>query len=1093
MRKILQWTMILALLLGSQSLPALAGGGSVSLANGESNQDQSINAQSNANKTVTFVVKDAQGQPMVGAMAKVKGTTNAKIVNADGSVTLQAKVGDIVQISFMGFKPLEVPVTSQSNYTATLLEDAIALEEVVVVGFGNQLKTKMTGSVSVVKSDALESRPVSNVGQALQGLVPGLQMGVNSAGGELNNTMTMNIRGGGTIGAGSGGGVLVLIDGMEGNMNALNPQDIDNISVLKDASASAIYGSRAPFGVLLITTKKGTAGKISVNYNNNFRWTDPILTPKMLGSLDFAEYFNLAAKESGQGAVFNPETMGKMKDFVAGKITDETEPNSNGNDWKNYTDSWGNNDWFGVQYKDWAFSHEHNLSVTGGSEKVQYYLSGNLMKQDGLLRFSNDTFDRYSFSAKINAELAKWAKISSSTKFIREGYDRAAYQTGLFYHNIARRWPNLPLTYPKDPKVPFDNPNYGNCNEIEQLRSGGRDISQKDYFYQQLQLVLEPIKGWKIFAEGNFRQTTRFNQWEIVPIYMMNPGGKIVPIDFDGGGSDYTPGMSRVSKSGWKENFFNSNIYTEYGKTWDSGHTFKIMVGMQTELNKTQDVSATGDNLITPDVPTINNTTKDPKIGGSYNDWSTMGIFARANYDYKGRYLFEASVRYDGSSRFMEDKRWNVFPSFSIGWNLANETFMENATWVDMLKLRGSWGQLGNQNTDSWYPYYTNMPIGKDYSWLINGAKPAIYANAPGLISQLMTWENVESWGVALDFAFFRSRLTGTFEVYERTTKNMIGPAPTLPGVLGVGVPRQNNADLKNQGWELQIGWQDYAQSAGISYGISVNVSDNIRTITRYPNETGALNDWYAGRLDGEIWGYTTVGLAQTQEEMDNHLKNNGQSAFGGTWQAGDVMYKDLNGDGVVNNGQNTLDNHGDLSIIGNSTPRYLYGISANIAWKGIDFSFLLQGVGSRDWSGASGGPYFWGADGGMWQSAGFETHLDFWRSATDTKNYFGPNPGGYLPRLSWDSGKNKATQTRYMQDASYIRLKNIQLGYTLPRNISMKFACQKLRFYISADNIATATNLVKTFDPETIDGGWGAGKVYPLSQVISAGLSITF
>lgn len=1073
--------------------------GSVSASSAATPSGETAMQQKNIN--VTFQVFEEDGTtPVIGAAVVLVGN-NAKssLTDVNGTAVINGiPENGAVKITYVGMVPQEVQLNGRTNIKVVMKVDATNIEEVVVVGFGTQKKVNLTGAVSVVKSDALENRPVQNVSQALQGMVPGLSMGVNSSGGELNNSMTMNIRGSGTIGSGSSGGVLVLIDGMEGNMNSLNPQDVESISVLKDAAASSIYGSRAPFGVLLITTKKGKSGKITVNYNNNFRWTDPLLTPQMLNSEDFAEYFNLAAKESGQGAVFSPYVMGKIRDYRAGKITEQTEANSNRTGWQNYTGSWGDNDWFGIQYKDWAFSHEHNLSLSGGSDKVQFFLSGNLMEQNGLLRFSGDTYGRQTFSAKINAELAPWANITSNTKLIRELYDRAAYQTGLFYHNIARRWPTLPLTYPKD--VEWDNPNYGDNNEIEQLRSGGRDKNEKDFIYQQLALVLEPVKGWRINIEGNLRQTTNYNQWEVLPGYMMDPGGKIRFIDFDGGGSDYTPGLTRVNASSSKENFYNTNIYTDYTLELESGHNFKIMAGVQNELAQTRNLSAQGDNLITPGTPTVSNTTTDPRSSGSYGHWATMGIFGRFNYTYKDRYLFEANVRYDGSSRFAPDKRWNIFPSFSAGWNISNEAFMENSkNWLSLLKIRGSWGQLGNQNLDNWAPYYQSLPVSKNYNWLINGVKPGIYASAPGLISSLMTWETIESWNVGLDASFFDSRLSMVFDVYERTTKNMIGPAPTLPGVLGAGVPKQNNADMVNRGWELELSWRDRIESAGISYGVRFNISDNVATVTRYPNPTMAVGDWYAGRLSGEIWGYTTIGIAQTQAEMDAHTSKINQNALGTKWQAGDIMYADIDGDGKIDGGQGTLGKTGDRSIIGNSTPRYSYGLNFDIAWKGIDFSFFLQGVGKRDYM--PGGPYMWGADGGMWQSAGFETHLDFWRSAdsqnTDPNaanyNYFGANPDGYFPRLSWDTSKNKQTQTRYLQDASYIRLKNVQLGYTLPEHITQKFGCRKLRFYVSGENLLTFTNLISTFDPETISGGWGDGKVYPLSKVISGGLSITF
>ncbi|CDN30717.1 SusC/RagA family TonB-linked outer membrane protein [Mucinivorans hirudinis] len=1059
-----------------------------------------------------LVVEDG-GTPVIGATVVLVGdNSKAELTDVNGIAILKNVPGDgTLEVSYVGMKTVKIPINGNIELTVKLTVDAIGMQEVVVVGFGTQRKVNLTGAVSVVKSTQLESRPVNNVGQALQGMIPGLNISTGGLGGELNNAPSINIRGGGTIGAGSSGNVLVLIDGMEGDMNAINPQDIESISTLKDAAASSIYGSRAPFGVILITTKRGKAGKVTVNYNNNFRWTSPLLTPNMMDSKTFAEYFNLAAKESGQGAVFSPYTMQKIEDYQAGKIdrniqTESSNPLGANDSWKNYENSWGNNDWFATMYKKWVFSQEHHLAISGGSDKVQYFISGNVLDQNGLLRFSGDKYGRKSFAAKISAELAPWIKISSNSRLVREDYDRASYQAGLFYHNIARRWPTLPLNYPKVKE--WDNPNYGNWNEIEQLRAGGRDKNEKDWIYQQIALNINPAQGWNINLEGNVRQTTNFKQLEVLPMYMMQPNGNITLWSWDAQAS-FVAGQTRVNSSAWKENFYTANLYTDYTMSLENGHNLKLLLGINTETSAHRDVSASGDGLITPKTPTVSNTSTQPAVSGSFADWATLGIFARVNYNYKDRYLVELNARYDGSSRFLSDQRWKLFPSFSAGWNVASEEFMGGVLWLNTLKIRGSWGQLGNQNTEYPYPFYTSMPSNKNYGWLINGNKPPLHVNAPGLVSSLLTWETVQSWNVGVDFALFNGRLNGTFDVYERVTHNMIGPAPALPGILGVDVPQTNNCDLQNRGWELELSWRDRIQSIGLDYGIRVNISDNVRKVTRYPNPTNSIidkdgrwNQWYSGRLAGEIWGYTTLGIAQTQAEMDAHLAKVNQSQIGSNWQAGDIMYADLTGNGEINGGEGTLGKTGDRRIIGNSTPRYSYGINADFSWKGIDLQIFIQGIGKRDY--APAGPYMWGAHDGMWQSAGFVSHLDFWRSSTaqntnptgDNYNYFGANPDGFLPRLSWDSDKNKQIQTRYLQDASYMRLKNIQVGYTLPRSFTEKFGCSKLRIYISGDNLLTFCNMISTFDPETIadaTGGWSDGKVYPLSKVISGGLSITF
>ncbi|MEG2760079.1 MAG: SusC/RagA family TonB-linked outer membrane protein, partial [Mucinivorans sp.] len=823
MRKILQWTMILALLLGSQSLPALAGGGSVSLANGESNQDQSMNAQSNAAKAITFVVKDAKGQPVIGAMAKVKGTTNAKLVNADGSVTIQAKVGDVIQISFMGFKTLEVPVTSQTNYTATLLEDAIALDEVVVVGFGSQKKVTLTGSVSVVKAEDLKNRPVVNITQALQGMVPGLNISPGGRGGSLDAGMNINIRGGGTIGAGSNSSPLVIIDGMEGDLNSLNPKDIETMSILKDASSSAIYGSRAPFGVILITTKSGKTGRVNVTYSDNFRWSTPMGIPTMMDSETFAEYINLSNINKGGTAFIGEEQLQKIRDHKNGLLNTETGPQGNGKNWEWQGGSWGNNDWYKIMYKDFQFSHEHNLAIDGGSERVQFYVSANYMDQGGLLRYGNDDLKRMGFNAKINVNIAKWATFTSSTKFVRENYDAASYADNQqLYHEIARQWPTQALYSPEGFVTPSGQvlpKQFGGGNYIQALTDGGRYNKTTDRLYQQFKVVLTPVKGWTINAEANMRITNQDSQRATLEAFYFNPDGSLGPAEGARSGSSLSHGQ-------WREDYLNPNIYTDYTKQFDNGHFFKIMVGFQSEVALPRNFSGSGKNLISNNVPYLNLAPDSQSTSATYDQWATVGAFARVNYNYKERYLLEAAVRLDGSSRFSREKRWNWFPSVSAAWNIANESFMESARdVVNTLKIRGSYGQLGNQNTNDLYPFYPQMPIGtsKGNHWIMNGAIPTTYSDAPGLVSSGLTWETVESYDIALDFALFNNRLTGTVGYYNRVTRNMIGPAPALPAVLGVGVPRANNADMRNSGWELEMGWRDRTKS-GFSYGVHFNV-----------------------------------------------------------------------------------------------------------------------------------------------------------------------------------------------------------------------------------------------------------------------------
>ena len=500
-------------------------------------------------------------------------------------------------------------------------------------------------------------------------------------------------------------------------------------------------------------------------------------------------------------------------------------------------------------------------------------------------------------------------------------------------------------------------------------------------------------------------------------------------------------------------------------------------------------LSAARADLITPLVPTLNNATnKNVRPGFSNTQWATVGCFGRINYAYDNRYLAEFSIRRDGSSRFIGNKRWGVFPSFSAGWNIANEEFFKPLTdVVQVLKLRGSWGSLGNTNIQALYPWFLRQPVSAAASgWLINGERQTI-ASVPGLVSPNLTWERVQSWDLGVDFGAFNNRLQGSFDYFVRSTKDMVGPAPAKPSVLGATQPAENNSDMRSNGWELELRWRD--QIGQVSYGAKLVMSDDYQTITRYYNPNRLLSSWYEGQRMGNIWGYEVEGLAQSDQQMNEWLANN-KPSWGSNWAAGDVMYKDLNGDKKVNNGNGTYDDTGDLRKIGNSMPRYRFGITLDAAWKGFDFLIFMQGVLKRDFWDAS--PYSVGANTGLWQSAAFKEHLNYWRPETDTN--FGPNTKGFYPRPLFGSGsKNFQTNDRYLQNAAYMRIKNIQLGYTLPAALVRKVGVNRVRVYFSAENLCTFTKMNKIFDPEATGGDWGPGKLYPLQRTISFGLNLNF
>ncbi|WP_032572672.1 SusC/RagA family TonB-linked outer membrane protein, partial [Bacteroides fragilis] len=528
----------------------------------------------------TGTVLDQNGEAMIGVSVKVKdNATMGAITDLEGKFSIDAPKGATLEISYIGYKTVTVKAEGTALHI-TMKEDAEVLDEVVIVGYGSQKKVNVTGAVGMVNSEVLEARPVQNVSQALQGVVPGLNLSVGNSGGALDSSMSINIRGAGTIGDGSGSSPLILIDGIEGDLNSVNPNDIENVSVLKDAASASIYGARAAFGVILVTTKSGKSGKAKVSYNGNVRFSDALCVPEMMDSYQFALYFNRAAENAGDSGPFSQEALDRILAYQAGTLKETMTMNEQTRKWQAYGGANANTDWFKEFYNDWVPSQEHSLSISGGSEKTQYTISGSFLDQNGLLRHGSDNFQRYTMNGKITSQIADWFTVTYSTKWTREDFDRPSYLTGLFFHNIARRWPTNPAYDPNG--HPVDG------MEIEQLENGGKQINQKDLNTQQLQFIFEPIKNWRINVEGSLRTTNTNEHWDVLPVYAYNADNEPYLISWNGGAL----GLSQVNEYSYKENYYTTNIYSDYFKQFDSGHYFKVMAGFNSELYKTRYVQA---------------------------------------------------------------------------------------------------------------------------------------------------------------------------------------------------------------------------------------------------------------------------------------------------------------------------------------------------------------------------------------------------------------------------------------------------------------------------------------------------------------------
>ncbi len=1016
-------------------------------------------AQQPQKRTVTGRVTDTAGDPIPGVSVIVNGTSVGTITDSEGNFSLQVP-GDVkaLTFSFVGMKTLEVPAAGKTTFFIEMDEETVGVDEVVVIGYGIQKKVNLSGAVDVVTSEALVNRPVNNVVQALQGMAPNLNVTVGNEGGELGGKMSMNIRGIGSI-SGSGGNPYILVDGIEQSIYNINPEDVESISVLKDAAASAIYGARAAFGVILITTKRGQTDGVTVNYSNSFSFATPINRPKSVNSIKFAEYFNLASANDGNVPIFEPIIIENMHKYQAGELTDWTMPIPwEPNYWLTYQGGWANTDWYKVYYKDWVPKSTHGISLSGGDQRTQFFVSGSTFDQDGLLRYGDDTYIRNNLNAKINTSVNDWLRFSFLSKFNRTNLNRPSYDKDAMYANIARSWPTNDVFFPDG------NRHYE--TGLIYVQQGDRYIENSNEFTVIPGIEIEPVKGWVINA--NYR-------WKMNTNGYTNHEAKVQGTFTDG--SPFYLRPNNYFARNQYESYYNSpNVYSTYHKKIGS-HQFTALAGFEQEKVDYQSSYSRKDDLISDEKPSLGTATGKEYASGTLGHWATRSYFGRLNYDFREKYLLEVSARRDGSSKFEKGYRWGLFPSGSMAYIISKESFWEPLeTYIPMMKVRGSFGSLGNQDVAN-YLYVERLPVYTNLPYIMGDDRPN-YIGMAGLSSPELTWERVNTTNFGLDVGLVKNKLTASIDYFIRDTYDMLGPVESLPAVLGTEVPRSNNATLKTNGFELIVGWKDKIKD--FSYDAKFMLSDAKTKIMEYYNPQDLLSaPFYEGMQMGEIWGYTTTGLFQTDQEAQSKDQSYLSKEV---WRAGDVQYADLNGDEKINIGKNTVGDHGDLSIIGNSTPRYSYSFLLNVSWKGFDYNMIWQGVGKRDlWLDS---PNFWGA-GWIWTAVAFEEHMDYWTE---------DNRDAYFPRPYMDKGgKNHQVQTRFLQNGAYLRLKSLQLGYTLPENLTRKCRVKKLRFFVTGENLLTFTKLPKNFDPESTGGAHGAGMIYPLQINLATGVNITF
>lgn len=945
------------------------------------------------------------------------------------------------------------------------------LNEVVVVGYGTQKKANLTGAVASVNGSVLENRPISNIGQGLQGVVPNLNVSMGH-GGAPGAGASFNVRGTTSL---NGGEPLVLVDNVQMDANLVNPDDIESISVLKDAASAAIYGARAAYGVILITTKKGKLNsRPTVQFSASGYWQSPAVEMHNVNSLDYLKMIDIAYQNSGgSGHYFNPLVYEYTEKYVNGTYDQPVFFDKSYSAFKyGYN---GNTDWWNELYKT-SFSQIYNASISGGSQKTRYYVSLGSNNQGGILKATDEKYNKYNANINVTSELTPWMEVSAkiahtyttemhptggTTAMNNTAYSGLSAYSGMMKSDLS---PLMPVKHPDGHYA-----GQGNfTNPVAIQAQGGNARYRQNDLWMTAGVKLTPIKGlivnadytWNYYGWASTQHVRNFYDYTAVP-----------------GTENYYPwtNPSSVTRSNSDDYYSSFNAFAEYNLSLgNNDHNMKFMVGYNQEKKRTQYYYAGRKDLIDPENPAINQAIGDMAIDGNMGQWAVNGTFARFNYDYKGRYLLELNGRYDGSSKFKKGHRYQFFPSISAAWRISEEKFFEGVkSWWDNMKLRVSYGSLGNQAVNGNFPYLATYGINTKYGALLGGGRP-VAVFAPGLVSSSFTWETVNQIDFGFDAAFLRNRLSASFDWYRRNTKDMLTDGEVLPAVLGASVPRQNAANLKTVGWELSLEWNDRLAN-GLSYHVKGVLSDYQSTITKFNNPTGLISQYYVGRKMNEIWGYVSNGLFQTEQEANAHA--NQSYLYGGKWTAGDVRFEDLDGNNKIDIGDNTLANPGDRKIIGNSTPRFAFGITAGLEYKGIDFEMFWQGIGKRDWFPGNGSAAYWGFTN-EWQTP-LTTSLDYWTPE---------NTNAFFPRLGWANGGNRNTSTRYLQNASYCRLKNVTLGYTLPRNILDKIGVSRLRVYVTGENLLTFTSLIKAFDPETLNN-----MTYPINKKIAVGLNLTF
>lgn len=988
-------------------------------------------------KTITGNISDETGQPLPGVNVIVKGTTVGTVTQPDGTFTLQVRENvNSLMVSFIGYVTQEVDVTSNLNVSIQLKIDAIGLEEVVAVGYGTQKKVNLTGSVVTIGGEQLAAKPVAQASMALQGVASGVTV-TQSTGLPGQDVGTIRIRGIGTLGNSA---PLILIDGFSGNLNGIDPNDIESISVLKDAASAAIYGSRAANGVILVTTKRGKKGDVKLNYRGHVGWQQFTELPEYVDGVTFLEKNNEARINVGKSPQWSDDYIANYKA-------------NNGL----YNYEYPNVDWQDLMFSRPGFQQSHNMSISGGNETLSSMLSLSYLDQGGIME--NVDYKRYGIRLNNDYKISDRIQFKLDLNVRNSVNDLPPGDPTVIVQDIQRYYPVM-AAYTPDGRYATNFLGYPNA--LAKIREGGTQEIDNLFFNARIALNIQPLEGMNLSFNyspnyaGTYSRTLR----RPVPLYIPESTS---PAQIEPNLSTLTERNSRT----WSNSLQAIATY----KKNIGAHTVDLLGGFEQIDSHSDWFSAFRENFPFIDYAVLNNGSEENKTnGGTKSEWALRSWFGRVSYNFNEKYLFEANVRYDGSSRFATGNKFGVFPSASAAWRISEEGFMKKYSWLDNLKLRASWGQLGNQNIGT-YPFASVVSLGQDY--VLNGM-PVSGAALTEMANELITWETSTSSNIGIDMGLW-NKVTASFDYYVRNTDDILLQLP-IPGTIGLQAPYQNAGKVKNKGWDISVNYRNHDNKFKYSAGL---ILSDVKNEVIDLNGTGPYIGSYTIKQEGDpinaLYLLESDGLFQSQEEIDNHA-----TQFG-TLAPGDIKYVDqltvdTNDDGIPDEADGKIDDK-DRIVAGSNIPRYTFGIDLNAEYKGFDLSVFLQGVGKRQsyYSGQVVWPFY---NVGNMQ----KFHLDSWSET---------NKDASQPRLiEGSSHNNYKASDFYMFNSAYLRVKNVQVGYTVPARITKKMGVDILRIYGSANNLFTFSHLPTGLDPEKPQG---SDSRYPITSTYVFGIDLSF